>query len=103
MEDIVKVEDIINDADSPPFGRVEREGERDPGLPPGECSGEVQSWQVRDVRLVPGVKYPEPCCVPCPGLCSASDDALSRRLVVPRDFVEPDRAEHTIATLWSST
>jgi hypothetical protein len=43
MEDIAKVEEIINDADSPPFEKVECEGGRDPGLPPGECSGEVQS------------------------------------------------------------
>ena len=32
----------------------------------------------------------------------ACDAALRRRLVVPRAFVEPERAEHTIATLcWS--
>ena len=57
IEDIVRVEDIIKDEDSPPFGRTEREGERDPELPSGECNGEVQSW-LRDVLLVPGVKYP---------------------------------------------
>lgn len=33
----------------------------------------------------------------------ASDAALRRRLVVPSALVEPERAEHTTATLLSST
>ena len=98
IEGIVRVEDIIRDEDSPPFGRTERDGERDPQLLSGECSGEVQSW-LREVLLVPGVKYPELWDTFSAGLWSASDDALSKRFVVPRDFVEPDRAEHTTATL----
>lgn len=64
IEDIVRVEDIIRVEDNPPFGRAERDGERD--LDPGECSGEVQSW-LRDVRLVPGVKYPGLGCPPVAG------------------------------------
>lgn len=36
------------------------------------------------------------------GRCLASPAALSNRLVVPRSLVEPERAEHTTATLcWS--
>ena len=35
----------------------------------------------------------------CAGRCSASEAARRRRLVVPSAFVEPERAEHTIATL----
>jgi hypothetical protein len=89
MEDIASVED------SPPFGGTESEGERDLS---GECNGEVQSW-LRDVVLVLGVKYPVHWGAYTAGLWSASDDALSKRFVVPRDFVEPDRAEHTTATL----
>lgn len=100
-EDIVRIEDIIRVEDSPPFGSAERDGERDLELPPGECNGEVQSL-LRDIRPVPGVKHPGLGCAPAPGTRSACDDALSRRLVVPRAFVEPDRAEHTTATLWSS-
>ena len=52
MEDIVRDEDIIKDEDSPPLGGAERDGERDPELPPGECNGEVQSW-LQGVLLVP--------------------------------------------------
>lgn len=44
IEDIVRVEDIIKVEDSPPFGRTGRDGERDPELGSGECSGEFQSW-----------------------------------------------------------
>ncbi len=34
--------------------------------------------------------------------CKASEAAFSRRFVVPKAFVDPDRAEQTIATLcWS--
>jgi hypothetical protein len=33
------------------------------------------------------------------GRCNASDAARRRRLVVPSALVEPERAEHTIATL----
>ena len=34
--------------------------------------------------------------------CRASSAALKSRLVVPNAFVEPERAEHTIASLcWS--
>jgi hypothetical protein len=47
-EDIARFEVIIKVEDSPPFGRSEREGERDPELASGECNGEVQSW-LRDV------------------------------------------------------
>ena len=36
------------------------------------------------------------------GRDNASDAALRRRLVVPRAFVDPDRAEHTMATLFES-
>jgi hypothetical protein len=57
MDDIVIIEDIIRVEDSPPFGKAERDGERDPELPPGECNGEVQSL-LRDVRVVPGVVHP---------------------------------------------
>jgi len=35
------------------------------------------------------------------GLVKASEEARRRRLVVPRAFVDPERAEQTIATLWS--
>jgi hypothetical protein len=35
------------------------------------------------------------------GLVKASEEARRRRLVVPWDFVDPERAEQTIATLWS--
>ena len=89
-EDIFKVEDIIRDEDSPPSGRAERGGELDLELSSGECNGEVQSW-LRGVLLVPTAD-----------LWSASEDALSKRLVVPKAFVEPDRAEHTTATFWLS-
>ena len=34
---------------------------------------------------------------------NASDAARSSRFVVPSAFVDPERAEHTIATLWLST
>ena len=98
VEDPVAVEDIISDEDSPPFGRTERDGERDLEFSSGEYSGEVQSW-LRDVSLVPGVRYPGHRNGSTAGLWSTSDDALSKRFVVPRDFVEPDRAEHTTATL----
>ena len=33
------------------------------------------------------------------GLVKASEEARRRRLVVPRAFVDPDRAEQTMATL----
>jgi hypothetical protein len=33
---------------------------------------------------------------------SASDAARRSKFVVPRDFVEPDRAEQTMASFWSS-
>ena len=102
IADIVRVEDIVRDEDSPPFGMTERDGERDLELSSGECNGEVQAW-LRDVLLVPGVKDPGLRDAHAVGLWSASDDALSKRFVVPIDFVEPDRAEHTTATLWSST
>ena len=94
------IEDIVRVEDSPPFGRTEHDGERDLE-PSGECNGEVQS-RLRDVLLVPGVRYSGSRDAPVAGLWSASEDALSKRFVVPRDFVEPDRAEHTTATLWSS-
>jgi len=97
-EDTARVEDIISDEDSPPFGRTELDGERDLEFTSGECNGEVQSW-LRDVLLVPGVRYPRHRNGSTVGLWSTSDDALSKRFVVPRDFVEPDRAEHTTATL----
>ena len=60
IEDIVRVEDIIRDEDSPPFGMTERDGEREPC---GECNGEVQSW-LQGVLLVPRA----PCPVPTAGL-----------------------------------
>jgi len=53
MEDIAIDDDVIRDEDSPPFGRIRRDGERDL-QPSGECNGEVQSWP-RDVVLDPGV------------------------------------------------
>jgi hypothetical protein len=34
---------------------------------------------------------------------NASDAARSNRFVVPSAFVDPERAEHTTATLWLST
>ena len=42
MEDIATDDDIIRDEDSPPLGRIENDGEREP-RPSGECNGEVQS------------------------------------------------------------
>ena len=36
------MEDIVRDEVSPPFGRTERDGDRDLE-PSGECNGEVQS------------------------------------------------------------
>jgi hypothetical protein len=33
---------------------------------------------------------------------NASDAARSNRFVVPSAFVDPERAEHTMATLWLS-
>ena len=94
------IEDIVRVEDNPPFGRTEHDGERDLE-PSGECNGEVQS-RLRDILLVPRVRYSGSRDAHVAGLWSASDDALSKRFVVPRDFVEPDRAEHTTATLWSS-
>jgi len=53
IEDIAIDDDIVRDEDSPPPGRIGRDGERDL-QPSGECNGEVQSWP-RDVLLVPGL------------------------------------------------
>jgi len=49
-----------------------------------------------------GVAAPEPDEPAALGRRSASDAARKRRLVVPSAFVEPERAEQTIATLCSS-
>lgn len=48
---------------------------------------------------VMGVMAPSP--LDFAGLVKASEEARRRRLVVPRAFVDPERAEQTIATLWS--
>jgi hypothetical protein len=49
-----------------------------------------------------GVAAPELDELAALGRCSASDAARKRRLVVPSAFVEPERAEQTMATLWLS-
>lgn len=96
---IVALNEVANVPDagviaSAPNGVSER-GEdllRGLGLPTGDWS------RVGDEREKPfGVLVPVPA-----GLfvrCSASEAAFRRRLVVPRALVEPERAEHTIATL----
>lgn len=48
---------------------------------------------------VPGVSGVFPLEVARLGRWSASDDARKSRLVVPRALVDPERAEHTRATL----
>lgn len=93
----------LNEVDAPEAGVMDRpngESERGEdllrgrGLPTGDCA-----WEKREKR-------PFGVLVPVSGglrvRCSASDAAFSSRFVVPRAFVEPDRAEHTMATLcWS--
>ena len=48
--------------------------------------------------LVPGVIVPEEL-ENLVGRCKASDAERNRRLVVPNALADPDRAEHTMATL----
>jgi hypothetical protein len=94
----------LNDVDAPAAGVMDRlpNGESDRGedllrglgLPSGDWSCEKRDDSPFGV-LVPvstGLRV----------RCSASEAALRRRLVVPRAFVEPERAEQTMATLcWS--
>lgn len=50
----------------------------------------------------PGTPPPTPPTPPGPGRCNASSAARSSKFVVPSAFVDPDRAEQTMATLcWS--
>ena len=57
----------------------------------------------RDMLLETGVAVPELWSLAdLFGRRSASEAARSKRFVVPRAFVEPDRAEQTTATLYSS-
>lgn len=80
-------------------GDVER-GEdplRDLGLKGGEHDPN------RDMLLETGVAAPELWrLADLVGRRSASEAARSKRFVVPSAFVEPDRAEQTTATLYSS-
>jgi hypothetical protein len=52
-----------------------------------------------NIPLVSGVIVPDREGVLAAGRCLASEAALSSRLVVPSAFVDPDRAEQTMATL----
>jgi hypothetical protein len=67
--------------------------ENDEDLRIGEL-GEV-SDDLLKIPFVDGVMVPEPLKNLC--RCRASEAALRRRLVVPRAFAVPDRAEQTIA------
>ena len=77
------------------------------GLEGGEpdCGGVVEEPKTLLVTgvMMPGVSMLPLRLGPAGPRRSASDAALSRRLVVPRALVEPERAEHTTATLLSST
>lgn len=72
-----------------------------PGVEGGDCERSVIRPKSPDETGVAGLVA-----VPLEGpdflRLKACFAACSRRLVVPNAFVEPDRAEHTIATLWES-
>jgi len=70
-------------------------GELDPLRDGGSVGGDCEQGNepLETGVVVPGVL------VVLPRWCSASDAARNSRLVVPRSFVDPERAEHTMATL----
>lgn len=76
--------------------KVEDCGEGDRGL-----AGDDASLYCPNKPFLRGVPLPE---VATNFFCGwrASEAAWSRRFVVPKAFVEPERAEHTTATLLSS-
>lgn len=61
--------------------------------------GEEFSEGRPNMPLVTGVVVSDLECVLVDGRCFASAAALSNRFVVPNALVDPERAEHTIATL----
>ena len=78
---------------------TEGEGERGDETPRSLDASSDGLSEDRPKRLLDdGVAVPD-VYVLFDGLCKASDAARSSRLVVPSAFVEPDRAEHTTATL----
>ena len=74
------------------------------GVIGGDCEWSLLEWYplVPNKPIETGVAKPED----PTGFVrdfNASDAARSNRFVVPNAFVDPERAEHTMATLWLST